>query len=644
MRVFRLARLSAALLAVTGMAQAAPGSVTPGPVLQDARGVQISEAAYPGTIVLDVDATDLNQRVFKVRQTVPVQAGLQRFHYPAWLPGNHSPSGALDKLAGLVVTANGQRLEWVRDPLDVYTFNVQVPEGVSELKMDYQFLSPTGSAEGRAVMTPNMLNLQWNQVVLYPAGHAAHAITYQANAHYPQGWDAASALEVASRDGDTVHYAPTNLEILVDSPVFAGRYHRTFDLTPAGTRPVRLNVFADRAKDLEAKPEHIEQHRALVAQARKLFGAEHYNHYDYLFAVTDQLGGIGLEHQRSSENSEGRDYFSGWDPKVGSSDLLGHEYTHSWDGKYRRGADLATLHYNVPMQGSLLWVYEGQTQYWGNVLTARSGLRPLDASRDALALVAATYADNRPGLEWRALADTTNDPVIARRRPKPYRGYQMSEDYYQGGQMLWLEADVRIRKLSHGKRSLDDFAKAFFGQNDGQWERPDTYRFEDVAATLEQVQPTGDWNQFLRDRLDRKVGLTGGIEASGWKLVYTDTPSAYYKAMSKGRGANFIYSLGLSLDNNGRIGEVRWDSPAFDAGVGTGMQVVAVNDLQYSAGELEEAVRAAKDDKQPIRLLLKDVDVYRTLSIDYHDGLRYPALQRIPGSTDYLTPILSAKK
>ncbi len=639
MHVFRPAVLGLALMAAMGLANAAPDVPD-----VDARGVKISEAAYPGTIRLEVDATDLGQRVFKVRQTVPVQAGLQRFHYPAWLPGSHSPTGQIEKLAGLVISGNGQRLDWVRDPLDVYTFNVQVPEGVSELRMDFQFLSPTDSAQGRTVMTPNMLNLQWNAMLLYPAGHAAHAITYQASARYPQGWEAASALSVASRNGDTVNYAPTNLEILVDSPVFAGRYHRMFDLAPAGTRPVRLNVFADRAKDLEAKPEHIEQHRALVTQARKLFGAEHYDHYDFLFAVTNQLGGIGLEHQRSSENSEDRDYFSGWDAKVGSSDLLGHEYTHSWDGKYRRPADLATLNYNVPMQGSLLWVYEGQTQYWGNVLTARAGIRPQEASRDALAMVAATYADNRPGLEWRSLGDTTNDPVIARRKPKPYRGYQMSEDYYQGGQMLWLEADVRLRTLSGGKRSLDDFAKAFFGQNDGQWERPDTYTFEDVAATLEQVQPTGDWSQFLRERVDHRAGLVGGIEAAGWKLVYKDKPSAYFKAMMKGRGANFIYSLGVALSPAGYVNEVRWDSAAFNAGVGTGMQVLAVNDLQYSADELEEAVRAAKDSKQPVRLLVKEMDVYRTLSIDYHGGLRYPSLERIEGKADYLTPILTARK
>ncbi|MCL7715885.1 peptidase M61 [Stenotrophomonas sp. CPCC 101365] len=628
-----------ALMAAIAMAQAAPDVPT-----TDARGVAISDVAYPGTVQLEVDATDLGQRVFRIRQTVPVRPGLQRFHYPAWLPGNHAPTGAIEKLAGLVVSGGGQRLEWTRDPLDVYTFNVQVPEGVAELRMDYQFLSPTDAAQGRTVMTPNMLNLQWNAMVLYPAGHAAHAITYRASVRYPQDWEAASALPVARRDGDTVHYAPANLEVLVDSPVFAGRYHRAFELADPGTRPVRLNVFADRAKDLEAKPEHIAQHRALVTQARRLFGAEHYDRYDFLFAVTNQLGGIGLEHQRSSENSEARDYFSGWDPKVGSSDLLGHEYTHSWDGKYRRPAGLATGHYNVPMQGGLLWVYEGQTQYWGNVLSARAGIRPLDASRDALALVAATYADNRPGLQWRTLGDTTNDPVIARRRPKPYRGYQMSEDYYQGGQMLWLEADVRIRRLSKGKRSLDDFAKAFFGQNDGQWERPDPYVFEDVAATLEQVQPTGDWAAFLRERVDGRRALTDGIEAAGWKLVYSDTPSAYYKALMRGRGASFIYSLGMALDSAGKVTEVRWDSPAFTAGLGSGMQVLAVNDLQYSAEELEEAVRAARHGTQPIRLLVKQMDVYRTLTLEYRDGLRYPALQRIEGTPDYLTPIFSARK
>jgi predicted metalloprotease with PDZ domain len=296
------------------------------------------------------------------------------------------------------------------------------------------------------------------------------------------------------------------------------------------------------------------------------------------------------------------------------------------------------------MQGSLLWVYEGQTQYWGNVLTARAGLRPMEASRDALALVAATYADNRPGLEWRALQDTTHDPVVARRRPKPYRGYQMSEDYYSGGQMMWLEADARIRKLSGGRKSLDDFARAFFGVEDGEWKRQATYTFDDVVATLDGVAHD-DWATFLRDRLDGKAPLTGGLEASGWRLVYRDEPSAYAKAQMKdGNGAaSFIYSIGLNLDKGGNVSEVRWDSPAFDAGVGTGMTIVAVNDIEYGKDALEDAIRAAKSDQAPIRLMVKEFDRFRTIDVDYHDGLRHPHLERIEGTPDYLTKILTPR-
>lgn len=603
-----------------------------------------ADVAYPGTIAIDVDATDTAQRIFRVKQTMPVQAGPLTLLFPAWLPGNHAASGPIDKIAGLEITANGQRLDWTRDPLDVFAFHVEVPPGVSSLSMQYQYLTPTGRDQGRVVMTPDMLNLQWNAVVLYPAGHYASRIQYAASVTYPAGFQAASALDVASRAGDTVRYQPVPLDILVDSPVYAGRYFKTIDLAPGAKVPVRLNVVADAAKYLEARPEHVEQHRELVKQALKLYGSQHYDHYDFLFSLSKQMSGNGLEHQRSSENGLGTDYFTGWDPKTGSDDLLAHEYTHSWNGKFRRPADLWTPNYNVPMQGSLLWVYEGQTQYWGNVLTARAGLRPMQASRDALALVAATYADNRPGLEWRALQDTTNDPIVARRRPKPYRGYQMSEDYYSGGQMMWLEADARIRKLSGGKKSLDDFARAFFGLEDGQWKQQATYTFDDVVATLDGVVHD-DWARFLRDRLDGKAPLTGGIEASGWKLVYKDEPSAYAKAQMKGDSgaAGFIYSIGLNIGKGGNVTEVRWDSPAFDAGVGTGMTIVAVNDIAYDKDIMEDAIKAAKGGKAPIRLMVREFDRYRSIDVDYHDGPRYPHLERIEGTPDYLTKILTPR-
>ena len=603
-----------------------------------------ADVAYPGTIAIDVDATDIAQRIFRVKQVMPVQTGPLTLLFPAWLPGNHAASGPIDKIAGLEITANGKHLDWKRDPLDVFAFHVDVPQGVTSLSMQYQYLTPTGRDQGRVVMTPNMLNLQWNAVVLYPAGHYASRIRYAAAVKYPAGFQAASALDVASREGDTVRYEPVPLDILVDSPVYAGRYFRTIDLAPGAKVPVRLNVVADAAKFLEARPEHVEQHRALVKQALKLYGSQHYDHYDFLFSLSKQMSGNGLEHQRSSENGLGTGYFTDWDKKAGSDDLLAHEYTHSWNGKFRRPADLWTPNYNVPMQGSLLWVYEGQTQYWGNVLTARAGLRPMQASRDALAMVAATYADNRPGLEWRALQDTTNDPIVARRRPKPYRGYQMSEDYYSGGQMMWLEADARIRKLSGGRKSLDDFARAFFGVEDGEWKRQATYTFDDVVATLDGVAHD-DWATFLRDRLDGKAPLTDGLAASGWKLVYKDEPSAWAKAQGKDDkgAASFIYSIGLNLDKNGNVTEVRWDSPAFDAGIGTGMTLVAVNDIEYGKDALEDAIKAAKAGKAPIRLMVKEFDRFRTIDVAYHDGLRYPHLERIEGMPDYLTKILTPR-
>ena len=602
------------------------------------------DVAYaPGTIRLDIDATNLNQRIFKVRQTIPVQSGPLTLLYPAWVPGGHSPRGAIDKIAGLTFKAGDRKLEWKRDTLNVHAFHLDVPQGVSRITAEFDFLTATGSGQGRVVMTPRMLNLQFLSTVLYPAGHYAGKIMFDPRVTYPAGWTAFTALHEQGRSGDTVDYQDVPLDILVDSPVYAGRHAKNIDLTPAGSKvPVRLGVVADAAKFLEAKPAQVAIHKAMVEQTLKLFGAQHYDHYQFLFSLSAQMGGNGLEHQRSSENGVGTDYFTGWNEKAGFTDLLPHEFVHSWNGKYRRGVELWTPNFNVPMQDSLLWVYEGQTQFWGNVLAARSGLRPLAASRDALALVAATYADNRAGLQWRGIQDTTNDPIVVGRASRAYLNYQMSEDYYRGGQMIWWEADALIRTKSGGRKSLDDFARAFFGVNDGEWKVQNTYTFEDVVKTLNGVQPH-DWTTFLRDRLDGKVALTGGVEASGWKLVYKDEPNAYAKASSRGGGADYTYSLGLSLNKEGVIGDVRWDSPAFKAGIGSGSTVVAVNGLAYDKDVLDEAVTAAKTGA-PIELMLRDFDIYRTIRLDYRGGLRYPHLERIEGKPDTLTPMLTARK
>nr|WP_158185624.1 tetratricopeptide repeat protein [Xanthomonas hyacinthi] len=600
------------------------------------------DVPFAGTLKIDVDATDLAHRIFRVRTTIPATPGPLILLYPQWIPGNHSPTGPIDKLAGLVVKANGQVLPWKRDQFDVYAFKVEVPQGASEIVAEFKFLSSQGEGQGRVMMTLELLNLQWNTTALYPAGVYARNIKAQASVTLPPGWSYATALETAERVGDTVTFKPIDFDDLVDSPMFAGKYYKRIALDAGAKAPVYLNLFADEAKSLEAKPEQIKAHAALVQQMDKLYGARHFDHYEFLLALTEKLGGIGLEHHRSSENSGPLNYFTEWDKSWAGRDLLAHEFNHSWNGKYRRGADLATPSFNVPMGDSLLWLYEGQTQFFGEVLAARSGLWTQAQARDMLADVAASYQRGRPGLAWRALQDTTNDPTMSLRRPRAYRSYQMSEDYYSGGQMLWLETDAKLRELSGNKRSIDDFAKAFFGMHDGAWE-VNPYTFEDIVATLDGVARY-DWARFLRSRIDGHGPLVGGIEASGWKLVYSDQPNEAvktYEATKKGIG--LTYSLGLSLDEKGSVQDVLWDGPAFDAGIIAGNGIVAVNGREYSADTIKDAITAAKGGTAPIELLVKRGNRYDTLRIAYHGGLQYPHLERIAGKPDRLSELYKAR-
>lgn len=600
------------------------------------------DVAWPGVLRIEVDARDIGRRIFKVKATIPAKPGPLTLLYPQWLPGAHSPSGPIDKVAGLVVTANGTPLQWTRDQYDVYAFKVNVPEGASEVVAQFNFLSSQGGSQGRVVMTPEMLNLQWNANSLYPAGVITRNLQAQASVTLPKGWSYATALATERRDGDTVVFKPIRYDHLVDSPLFAGRYYQQYDLDPGAKVPVRLNVFADDAKSMVAKPEQLKAHRALVQQIYKLYGARHFDRYDFLLALTSKLGGIGLEHQRSSENSAEPGYFTEWDKNWLGRDLLPHEFNHSWNGKYRRGADLTTPNFNVPMGDSLLWLYEGQTQFWGQVLAARSGLWSEQQTRETLANVAATYDRGRPGLAWRALQDTTNDPTIAQRRALAFRNYQLSEDYYSGGQMVWLDVEGKLRALTGNKRSLDDFAKAFFGMNDGDWD-VNPYTFEDVVHTLNGIAPF-DWASFLRERLDGHGSLTGGLDAAGWKLVYTETPSEAVKAQeTRASGINLTYSLGLSVANSGVLTDVLWDSPAFNAGLIPGMTVLAVNGRVYKGETLKEAVTAAKTDKAPITLLVRSFDRIDTVTLDYHGGLLYPSLERIAGKPDRLAELWKAR-
>ena len=641
MRQALLAFASSLVLSGAAQAQPSPGPqpAPPQPPIAPAQ-----DTAYPGVIQLAVDATDLDRRILRVRETLPV-AGGQPFTllFPKWLPGHHSPNGPLNDFAGLVVRANGQVIPWRRDPIDVFAFHVDPPAGATTLDLEFQFVSPTAKDQGRIVVTPDMLNLQWNQVVLYPAGYFTRRIAVEPSVRLPAGWKFATALDGATRGGDEVRFARTDVDTLVDSPIFAGRWFKEVDLDAKGRSPVRLNVVADSADQLEASDEQIALHKALIGQADKLFGARHYDHYDFLLALTDRMGAIGLEHHRSSENGTTPSYFTDWSKAAPYRDLLPHEYVHSWNGKFRRPADLWTPDFATPMRGSLLWVYEGQTQYWGQVLAARSGLWTRQQALESLAMTAALYG-GRPGRAWRSVEDTTNDPIINARRPIPWVSWQRSEDYYSEGMLVWLDADTLIRERSGGKRSLDDFARAFFGVGDGSW-TPVTYDFDEVVATLNKVQPY-DWASFLKARLVDVAPQPpfSGLERGGWKLVFTDTPTAFWKDNEARRhSADLGYSLGLSIGRDGAIDAVLWDSPAFKAGLAVGGRILAVDGIAYDADDLKRTITEAKTGREPITLLVQTGDRFKMVPIDYHGGLRYPRLERIEGAPDRLSAILAPR-
>ncbi len=585
------------------------------------------DVPFPGTISVAVDATDTQRGVFKVSERIPVPPELagkrMALLFPKWLPGKHAPRGELEKLAGLEIRASGALLQWQRDPLDPFAFWVDVPAGAQTLDLRFEFLSATAENQGRIVVTSDMMNLQPNSVSLYPAGWFTRQIPTQLSVTWPTGWTAAGALREASRSGNSIAYQTVDYETLVDSPFFAGRHFQKWDLG----QNVTLNVVADDARFLKATPEQIGAHKALVTQAIKLFGTRQFDHYDLLVSLTEKMGGIGLEHHRSSENGVDTGYFTDWNRGPGRRNLLPHEFTHSWNGKHRRGADLVIPDFRTPMRNSLLWVYEGQTQFWGYVLQARSGLVSAQDTLDQLANIAATL-DNRPARGWRSLDDTTNDPVISARAPKGWLSWQRSEDYYNEGLLIWLEADGIIRRESRGARSLDDFARRFFGTGEGDWGvKP--YDFSSLVADLNAVQPY-DWAGLLRTRLTEKAGGAPlkGLELAGWQLIFTDAPTPAFTDANR-RILNLSFSGGLIIGAAGKVEQVIWNTPAFAAGLSVGDVLLAVNEVPYSDDAMKAAVTAAKGGTAPIRLTVKTDDRVRTLDWAWHGGLRYPRLQRI---------------
>ena len=630
--------IAALLLSATpAFAQVPAGNSAPQPVPQPAPLPVPQDIAFPGTITLDIDATNPEQGIFQVRESIPVsRAGDTVIFFPKWIPGNHAPSGQVEKLGGLTFRAGGAVLPWRRDPVNLHAFHIDVPAGAKRVEASFQFVMATKPDQGAVYSSPDLLRLQWISMSLYPAGYFVRNIPVAATVKYPVGWTAVSAVP-STRTGATYKYQTVNYEVLMDSPVLAGRYYKAFELTPR----VTLDTFADRPEELIATPAQIDAHKRLVDQAVKLFGAQHYDQYRFLFSISDQIGGAGLEHHRSSEDGVRPGYFTKWDANVGARNLLPHEYSHSWDGKFRRAADLWTPSYDVPMRPSLLWVYEGGTQFFGYVLQARSGLVTKADTLDQIAAIAANL-DTQPARRWRSLTDTTYDPSIASRRPKPWASWQRGEDYYNEGLLIWLEVDGILRERSGGTKSIDDFARAFFGMRDGDYGEL-TYTLDDEAATLNGVLPY-DWKGLLTRRVTETAqgAPLEGLTRGGYKLIYTDQPTKVSQQGVPGR-ADATYSIGLAADAQGMLTSVLWDGPAFKAGLTLNGQILAVGDQAFSAERLNAAITAAKGSKEPIKLTIKRGDRVTVAAIDYHDGLRYPRLAKIGTGDSGLDRLLTAK-
>jgi len=609
-------------------------------------------AATPPNVTISVDATTAPRKIFHATLTIPATPGDLTLYYPKWIPGEHAPDGPVIDLAGLFfrtaarngLKANGPTLKWRRDLQDGFTIHVEVPQGVSEIQADLDFVSPAtfeGGFSAGSSATAKLAVISWNQVLLYPKGYKSDDINYTASLMIPDGWKFGTPLPITSHSGNEIHFAPTSLTTLVDSPVITGEFLK---VVPLAQDPLtEMDIAADSAAALEAPQQVWDQYKSLVDQAQKLFGAHHYRDYHFLYTLSDHVAHFGLEHHESDDSRVDERSLVDDTARKLAAGLLPHEYVHSWNGKFRRPYDLATPDYQQPMQGDLLWVYEGLTNYLGWVLTARSGLLTVDQDRDDLAVTAANL-DHLPGRQWRNLQDTADAAPQLYFSPQAWYSWRRGTDFYNEDTLNWLWVDVIIRKQSKGAKSIDDFCHLFHGAP-STGPALKTYTFDDVVNTLNQVVPY-DWRGFWTERLTNHGpgAPLGGIEAGGWKVVYDENPSEMLSAAAgMFRFVPAGFALGLNLNNEGNISDTIEGEVAAKAGIGPGMKVVAVNGRRFSPEVLRDAIKAAKNSRDTIDLLIENTDYYKTYKLDYHGGEKYPHLVRDDSQPDLLREILKAK-
>jgi predicted metalloprotease with PDZ domain len=597
---------------------------------------------FLGTVQLEVDATDVVHGIFGVTETFPIaRSGKWVLFYPEWDTGSHAPTASAVELAGLRMQVDGRTLAWRRDTANVHAFHILLPARARSLKITFEYLSPRGSAELR----PEMVKIPWQRLLLYPAGWYVRDIPFAATLHLPPGLQAFSALtplHTALLPSNEITFATETLERLVDAPVYAGRYTRRLPLaTPTG-RQVFLDLLADAPASLSVPDEEIAHIQALLEQTARVFGPAPFMHYDAIISLSNELSpGGGIEHLDEGENNLPADFFIKRAHELNNQDLMPHEYIHAWNGRFKQPSALWSPDFNRPTDPSLLWVYEGQTEFWGRVLAARSGLRTMQETLDKLALDSAAVAE-RPGRSWKNLQDSDLDPIYMPGHAVAWRDWQRREDYYPEGVLLWLDVDSRLRSLSHNKIGLDDFARRFFDTH-GSVETTSTYDFQDVCNTLNNLVPS-DWTNFLKKHLltHDSVDAMAGLARAGWQLIYTDTPTEMFlQEESEAQVTNLDSSLGAQIRLDGSVRSVVWGGPAFQAGLAPGMQIVAVGGRPFTPEILTSAVAAAKN--VPIQMTLQDRDKRRDLIVPYSGSLRYPRLQRISGATDTLTLLLTAR-
>jgi predicted metalloprotease with PDZ domain len=601
-----------------------------------------SAFAQTGPIKLDVDATDAPRSILHARLHIPAPPGPLTLFYPKWIPGEHMPSGPINDLTGLEMSANGRPLNWQRDADDMYAFHLDVPAGADAVDVSLDFLLPTGggSFSTGVSSTAKLLELNWNEVLLYPQTAEPLKLQYVTTLQLPEGWKFGTALPVASASGARVEFSPAPLETLVDSPVIAGEYFRTIDLTPGEQPPHVIHLVADSAAALEMTPEDIRHFSHLVQEANALFGAHHYRDYHFLVTLSDRVSHGGLEHHESSDDRVGENYLTDESARHSFPDLLPHEMVHSWNGKYRRPSGMATPDYQQPMRDELLWDYEGLTDYLGKVLAARSGLQTNEDFRETFALTAATL-DHRAGRAWRSLADTTVAAQLLYVAPSTGTAWRRGTDFYPEGDLIWLEADTIIRQQTKGKRSLDDFCKIFYGGESGP-PKVVPYTYDDVVKALNEIAPY-DWRGFFQQRIYaiNPHAPLGGIENGGWRLAYTNELPALLKTREGQRKyTDLSFSLGLNLSPEGVINDVLPGTTADQAGIGPAMKLVAVNGRRWTPENLRAAVKSAATNGAPIELLIENSDYFKNYRLDYHGGEKYPFLERDTNRPDLLAGII----